>query len=83
MKYQNASKQDLDCIETNECNAGPSLVTGRFQAAFNEIHRLRKELEAAQRPTPVVADGEVFCIHCGKITSSSFIECQSCGRLRR
>lgn len=41
--YDTASKEPLDVIRANECEASPGLATSRFQALWNEIERLRAE----------------------------------------
>ncbi len=38
------SSESLELIRVNECDAAPGLVTSRFRALWNEIVRLRVEL---------------------------------------
>jgi len=44
IRYDTASKEPLEVIRLNECEASPSLATSRFQALWNEIVRLRTDL---------------------------------------
>jgi hypothetical protein len=47
MRYPNASTEPLEIIRVNECESDPgSLATKRFQALWNEIERLRAELQS-------------------------------------
>jgi hypothetical protein len=46
MKYPNASTEPLSVIEAHVCNDDRSLSTSRFERLFNEIEKLRADMDA-------------------------------------
>lgn len=64
------SDEPLGIIEANECSHHEtSLSVQRFRRAFNEIHKLRRELGDRERASP-----DWYCLGCGSINQYTVIQ---------